>query len=49
MNCNECPMRYVCDTLLGGKDKCVYGECVPIVEGTSDCTEKETDNGSNQA
>ena len=24
MNCNECPMRYVCYAVLGGKDKFVY-------------------------
>ena len=26
MNCNECPMRYVCEAILGGKEKCVYKE-----------------------
>jgi len=39
MNCLECSMRYVCETLLGGKDKCAYNQYIPIVGGTSDSTE----------
>lgn len=44
MNCDECTMRYICDAVLGGKDKCAYEIHMPIVGGTSDENEDENDN-----
>jgi len=49
MNCIECSMRYVCDTLIGGKDKCVYGLYIPIIGSTSNNTENEEEKEDDDA
>lgn len=40
MKCEDCPMRYVCDAILGGKDKCVYEQVEKVEPDTEDEDER---------